>query len=170
MMSTRSVVPLSSKLYGDLVDIVRKSYKDACVLYIDKITSPLLEEAFIKRKELFMKSYGDADELQLYHGTNSESVDSILEVGFKASYSKVAAYGRGTYFSATSKYSKQYTDITSDGLSFLLVNRVLLGQHTVSVNGSFTGDSGGDGRNIYVVKWDDAILPEYIICFHKNAA
>lgn len=32
------------------------------------------------------------------------------------------------------------------------------------------GDSGGDGRNIYAVKFDDAILPDYVICLHKNPA
>jgi hypothetical protein len=52
------------------------------------------------------------------------------------------------------------SDKVPTGENFMIVNRVLLGQ---------SGDSGGDGNTIFVTKYDDAALPEYIICFHRDA-
>ena len=161
-------VGMSSKIYDELLGILRQSFKDACVLYIDRLVNPALEEAFNKRKAAFTEA-GVGTELRLFHGTTAEAVGSICSDGYKAAYNKTAAYGPGTYFSSAGSYSKNYANVTGLGESFMLVNRVLLGKHSVSVGAKYTGDSGGDGHTIYVTKHDDAALPEYVICFHKNA-
>jgi len=161
-------VSMSSKIYDELLGILRQSFKNACVLYIDRLINPALEEAFNKRKAAFTEA-GVGSELRLFHGTTAEAVGSICSAGYKAAYNKTAAYGPGTYFSSAGSYSKNYANVTGKGESFMLVNRVLLGKHDVSVGAKYTGDSGGDGHTIYVTKHDDAALPEYVICFHKDA-
>ena len=169
MIAAYEAVPLGSKLYDELVGILRQSFKDACVLYIDRIINPDLEAAFLKRKGAFAE-LGFGDEVRLFHGTTAAAIMSICNEGYKSSYNKVAAYGHGTYFSSAGSYSKNYAKVTGKGESFMLVNRVLLGRHTPSgVGGGYLGDSGGDGRTIFVTKHDDAALPEYVICFHKDA-
>lgn len=161
-------VGMSSKIYDELLGILRQSFKDACVLYIDRLVNPTLEEAFNKRKAAFTEA-GVGAELRLFHGTTAEAVGSICSTGYKAAYNKTAAYGPGTYFSSAGSYSKNYANVTGLGESFMLVNRVLLGKNSVSVGAKYAGDSGGDGHTIYVTKHDDAALPEYVICFHKGA-
>ena len=168
-MATFEPVSLSSKTYDELLNIVRQSFKNACILYIDKIINPHLIRAFETRRAEFISRDVDPNEQQLFHGTKSDAVQSICMNGYKAEFNKVSAYGRGTYFSSAGSYSKNYADVTGGGESFMFVNRVLLGENRVSVNGHYEGDSGGDGRTIFVCKYDDACLPEYVICFHKNA-
>jgi len=170
-MSTAKYIPLSlgSKTYDELVDILRQSFKDACVLYIDRIVNPVLLSAFETRKSLFIAEGTDPNERRLFHGTKSESVNSICNFGYKSEFNKVSAYGKGTYFAAAGSYSKNYADVTGNGESFMLVNRVLLGRNTISNSTDFTSDSGGDGKTVFVTKYDDASLPEYVICFHKKA-
>ena len=169
MTAAYEAVPLGSKLYDELVGILRESFENACVLYIDKISNPELEAAFLKRKATFAE-LGVGDEKRLFHGTTADAIVSICNDGYKSSYSKVAAYGIGTYFSSAGSYSKNYAKVTGRGESFMLVNRVLLGRYTPSeYGGRYSGDSGGDGHTIFVTKHDDAALPEYVICFHKEA-
>ena len=170
-MSTVKYIPLSlsSKIYDELVDILRQSFKGACVLYIDKVENTILSAIYEKRRAAFLEDGTDPNEQRLFHGTKSESVNSICTSGFKKEFNKTSAYGKGTYFAAAGAYSKNYADVTDNGESFMIVNRVLLGKNTISNSMGFTSDSGGDGKTIFVTRHDDACLPEYVICFHKNA-
>lgn len=145
---------MNDKIYDELVNILRQSYKDACVLYIDRVVNPFLLDRFIKYRDSLEKP----NEHRLYHGTSLEAVKSICESGYKEIYSKVKAYGHGTYFSSAGSYSKNYAKETGKGESFMIVNRVSLGP-----------DSGGDGHTIFVCPKDEAAFPEYVICFHKSA-
>ena len=167
MSAQYTPVGIGEKVYDELVNIVRRSYKDACILYIDKVSNPTLEFAFEKRCKTFAQ--GGANIQRLFHGTRAEYVNSICTNGYDSKFNKRAAFGPGTYFSTAGAYSKDYTDINEGGESFLIVNKVALGYFTFSTGAKYDGDSGGDGKNIFVIRHDDAALPEYVICFHKNA-
>ena len=157
---------MSDKIYDELAGLLRKSYPNVCILYIDKVSNPKLEEKFEKRRLVF----GEMNqEKTLFHGTSAKAMEAITTNGYKASLNKRAVFGPGNYFSSMASYSKEYTDTASSGESYMIVNRVLLGNHTISVQGKYSGDSGGDGKTIFVLRNDDAALPEYVICFHKNA-
>jgi len=159
-------VYMSDKIYDELAGLLRKSYPNVCILYIDKVSNSKLEDKFVKRRI----SFGEMNqEKTLFHGTSAKAMDSITKNGYKASLNKRAVFGPGNYFSSMASYSKEYTDTASSGESYMIVNRVLLGNHTISVQGKYSGDSGGDGKSIFVLRHDDAALPEYVICFHKNA-
>ena len=165
MNVTFTPVYMSDKKYDELAGLLRKSYPNVCILYIDKVSNPALEENFEKRKLEFRTN----QEQILFHGTSANAVTSITQYGYIAGLNKRAAFGPGNYFSSVAAYSKEYTDTVRTGESYMIVNRVLLGNHTISKGGKYAGDSGGDGKNIFVVRHDDAALPEYVICFHKNA-
>ena len=156
-------VYMSDPIYDSLVNQLRISYPNVCVLYIDRVSNPNLEKEFEKRKLQF------TNEKQLFHGTTASSIHPIVNEGYQASYNKRAVFGPGTYFSSLASYSKDYAQETNTGESYLIVNRVLLGNNTPSVGQKYSGDSGGDGKTIYVTKYNDAALPEYVICFYKNA-
>lgn len=168
-MATFESVSLSSKTYDELVSVVHQSFKNACILYIDKIINPTLLNAFEQRKAEFIKNGVEPNEQQLFHGTKSGAVLSICNNGYKSEFNRNSSHGKGTYFSSAGSYSKNYADVTGSGESFMFVNSVLLGAKSKSVRGTYTGDSGGNGSTIFVSKYDDASLPEYVICFHRNA-
>ena len=155
---TITPVFMSDPIYDELVEHLRKSYNNACVLYIDRITNPKLLQAFEARRNAFGAE--NANERRLYHGSNATAISAIIREGYKSAFNKRAVYGPGNYFSSAASYSKEYSDKVPTGENFMIVNRVLLGQ---------SGDSGGDGNTIFVTKYDDAALPEYIICFHRDA-
>lgn len=159
-------VYMSDKVYDRLVGLLRESYKDACVLYIDRVSNPKLEAAFNSKQAAFG---ANANERELFHGSSAAAIGSITNNGYDAAYNKRAAFGPGTYFSSAASYSKDYADVIDSGESYMIVNRVLLGTHTVSAGGTYSGDSGGDGKTIFVTRHNDASLPTYVICFHRNA-
>jgi hypothetical protein len=165
-MSNFTPVYMSDKVYDALTGVLRQSYPAACVLYIDRVTNPALQAAYEKRVAALGS---EANEKQLYHGSNAGAVAAIASGGYKAALNNRALYGPGNYFSSAASYSKDYSDVSRNGESYIIVNRVALGKHSVSVGGSYSGDSGGDGKSIYVTRHDDAALPEYVICFHRAA-
>jgi|APCry1669188910_1035180.scaffolds.fasta_scaffold67891_1 hypothetical protein len=146
-------IPLSNKLYDELVNELRKSFPNACVLYIKQVVNPELQTKY----EKFVRE-NKVTEHRLFHGTKASVLGSICESGYKKEYNVVSAYGIGTYFSGAGDVSKQYTDTTDEGESFLFVNRVAVG-----------ADTGGVHPSIYAVRHDDAAYPEYLISFHKMA-
>ena len=144
---------MSDKIYDELTTIIRKSYENACVLYIERVVNPEL----LARFNNYKAKHSLAD-TRLYHGTNSNSIAPICTDGYKASLNKRSAFGHGTYFSSNASYSKDYTDKTDSDESFMIVNKVCLGP-----------GHNTNGSEIYVIKDDDASYPEYVICFHKQA-
>jgi len=167
MRATLTPVYMNEKVYEDLLGVLRQTYPNVCVLYIDRVSNEKLETAFETRRKIFGEF---SNERRLFHGTNPSALVSILNDGYDSNFSTRAAYGKGTYFCSTASYSKEYSTIVESGESYLIVNRVLLGRNTTSNNLKYSGDSGGDGKSIFVTKHNDAALPEYVICFHKNAS
>jgi len=153
MPLTFEPVFMSDKVYEELTTVLRKSYENACILYIDRIVNPELLDKFNAYKTKHRLT-----DTRLFHGTNAGSVRSICTDGYKASLNRRSAYGRGTYFSSMASYSKDYTDKTESDESFMLVNKVCLGP-----------GHNTNGQEIFVVKDDDSAFPEYVICFHKGA-
>lgn len=153
MPLTFEPVFMSDKIYDELSTILRKSYEPACILYIDRVLNPELEDRFNAYK--IKHSLTDT---RLFHGTSTNSVRPICTDGYKAALNKRSAYGHGTYFSSKASYSKEYTDKTESDESFMLVNKVCLGP-----------GHNTNGAEIFVVKDDDSAFPEYVICFHKGA-
>lgn len=162
---------MSEKAYDEIVVAVRATYKDACILYIDRVENATLTERYKGYCDKLKAAGIDVNEQRLFHGTRANVIESIAEKGYMASKNHRAAYGPGTYFSPQGAMSMGYTDANSSEESYMFVNRVALGRNVITSGGGPMGkaESGGDGKSIFVVKEDAAALPEYVVCFHKTA-
>lgn len=170
-------VMMSSEVYDRITDMIVKSYPNACLLYIDEIVNDELYSSYVTRKTLLEGKRGDGNikELQLFHGTKVDSLNSIAQTGFQKAFNKTSAYGKGTYFSTTASYSTHYTDKDNTDVSFMFVCDVIVGNCTV-VNGPIEIDTirydnsvnNVNAPTIYVTPYDDGAYPRYLVAFHKN--
>ena len=78
------------------------------------------------------------NERWLWHGTDRDSIDSILANGFLRDYNNTSAHGKGVYFARQAAYSlsRRYSKIDPNtGEHFLLLCRVLVGEACVGSSG-----------------------------------
>lgn len=144
-------VNMSNPLFDTISKEVRKTYPDACILWIQKTSNKNLDSKFSKH---------DGDIVGAFHGTKYECVSNICSIGFKKEYNTVSAYGTGTYFARDAKTSFSYMK-SKDGLgvSYMIYAEVRLTPDTKVVA----------GKNIFVVTDDSDCIPRYVIAFHKEA-
>jgi poly [ADP-ribose] polymerase 7/11/12/13 len=169
---------LGDKRYDYLCNLIKESYPDSCILWIDEVKNDELLAKYEQCKENIMLKRGidNIEEKQVFHGTNGENINTIISNGFDATKNRVSAYGKGTYFAKRANYSKNYTDISRDELSFMFICDILIGN---CITGSLSMkidtekyDCAVDNvksPNIYVIPYNYGAYPKYIICFHKNA-
>ena len=169
-------VPLSDKRFDKIVRLVSASYPYSCVCFITEIKNDKLLRAFEKKKEeLEIKNKSKVVVKQLFHGTNERSISPICRTGFLTKFNRTSAYGIGTYFARDAKYSFNYMTGMKDGLSYMFLADVLIGNTCVGKKDKrapMNIDTMVDniGRpNIYVTPYDNGAYPRYIIAFHKKA-
>ncbi|XP_019640204.1 PREDICTED: poly [ADP-ribose] polymerase 12-like [Branchiostoma belcheri] len=102
---------------------------------IKRVQNPYLWSAYVRKKAQMKKQSGGADpeERQLFHGTRPEAVDAICLQNFDwrlSGTSTGAAYGQGSYFSTSSKYSNDYAQQGAPGRRTMFVAKVLVGAYT----------------------------------------
>lgn len=108
---------------------IYESYKDACILYIDEVVNPELEEKFRARHRAILDHRGDVTEKQYFHGTKESFVDQIAQNGFDPSYGKRAFYGYGVYFARNASYSRDFMFATEPGKpTYMFLSDVLVGK------------------------------------------
>ena len=136
-------VYMSDKRYDEISTHVRKSYPDACILFIDELHNPFLEDEQAK--------LDGKEKSLLFHGTSEKNIDSICRNGFRCERS---AYGKGTYFSEFASYSTQ----KPDEIVYMFLCQVLTDStHTRKVNGT----------GMYVTNHDYAGIPKFLVAFSK---
>jgi len=124
----------------------------------------------------------------LWHGTNIEVMDKILQQGFNRSFcgKNATAYGKGVYFARDASYSAYpiYAIPDKDGNQYMLACRVVVGEYCRGTSDALTPDvrdptthtlydttvgllSGDTMSNpsIYVTYHDAQAYPEYAIQF-----
>lgn len=171
-------VSLSSSIYNDITKVIRVSYPNACILYMDEIINWTLSSRYIHRQESMevLRGPGIVRELRLFHGTKVDCINSIATNGFMKKFNRISAYGKGTYFSTKAAYSRHYTNTDTTDISYMFVCDVLVGKCTV-VNGPYEIDTKEYDNSvnkeilpdIYVSPYDDGAYPRYLVAFHKNA-
>jgi hypothetical protein len=114
--------------------------------------------------------------LELFHGTKEKSIQSIISNGFICGMNQVSAYGRGTYFATTATYSKSYMDVGRDGISYMFIADVLVGECAPGIQNGVLNTAIHDNfvnskytPSIYVTPYDDGAYPGTIVAFHKDA-
>lgn len=79
------------------------------IICIQRVQNKTLYEIFQLQKKLMEnRSSTTVLEKQLFHGTSSENVEKIIKCGFDVRYNKRSLFGKGNYFSATSKLAHNY--------------------------------------------------------------
>ena len=167
------MLPLN-KEYDDVTAKFRKSLgkDEVCVSVIYKIHNHALETAFNERCAAIEACRGVRPEIvDVFHGTTLTAAANIVNTGFDPYYSKVAAYGKGTYASPSVNTAVLYCkDVKKDtDFSMIFLCRFLKGTHGVSGSGSIintaTTDYCGSG-DILVTPYADGIIPDYLLCYY----
>ena len=80
----------------------------------------------------------------LWHGTNAEVMDKILQQGFNRSFcgKNATVYGKGVYFARDSSYSsnKTYAVPDSRGFQYIMACRVVVGEYCPGITNALTPD------------------------------
>lgn len=166
---------LSDKNYDEISKLIRLSYPNACILWIDKIINNTLEnEQKILIEEITQKRKQTPKIMQMFHGTREQNIEIIANRGFDVNYNKVSAYGRGTYFAKNANYSCGYTDCDKDKISYMFLCDVVVGKTTcvgsnMSIDTQNYDNSVDNPNNIHicVTPYNAGGIPKYIIAFYK---
>lgn len=173
----RKDVFMSDKRYDKIEEGIRKSYPNSCILWIEEIINPELEELYKTQKaEIEAKRGKTCKELQLYHGTKEEYANSIIKNGFDPLANSRSAYGKGSYFAANASYSRDYAPPASDQVSFMLICSVLIGEAAIygpnKPIDTLKHDNSIDNASrpsIYVTPYQYGAIPRFLVAFHRNA-
>jgi hypothetical protein len=134
-------------MFDKIANRIYESYKNACILYIDEVVNPELEEKFRARHREILNHRGDVTEKQYFHGcvrfrsqcfaqvthdcrrTKESLVDQIAQNGFDPKYSKRTSYGYGVYFARNASYSSDFMFATEPGNpTYMFLSDVLVGK------------------------------------------
>lgn len=173
----RRNISMSDKRYEKIEASIRNSYPKSCILWIEEVKNSELEEYYRQQKlEIETERKKKCEELELFHGTQENIVNIIINNGFEPSANKRSAYGKGSYFAKNSSYSRDYAPPSSDDISFILICSVLVGEvysygYNDSINTSKHDNSVDNIKNptIYVTPYKYGAVPRYVVAFYKNA-
>lgn len=175
-MSILSNVQLNDKRFDNLCSLIKINYPNSCVLWIDEVINDELLSKYMQTKEDIFKKRGFLTEKQVFHGTKESNIKEIVNNGFDSLKNKNSVFGKGTYFAEYANYSKNYSDISSDDLSFMFICDILIGKCCIGCVNMVINETKYDcavdnlnNPNIYVIPNNNAAYPKYIIAFHKNA-
>lgn len=175
MDSFKQRVGLYDPIYDEISNKIRETYKNVCVLWVDKINNEKLTNKYEMRKKEIKEKRGDVKELKLFHGTSEKCAESIIINGFDVSKNIKSAYGKGTYFSTSASMSQTYSKSSNDKCSFIFLSKVLIGnccdgntdrKINTNIYDNFVNNS--ISPSIYVTPYNDGALPLYLISFYKG--
>ncbi|CAN2389076.1 positive regulation of interleukin-4-mediated signaling pathway [Pristimantis euphronides] len=170
-------------------DVVAK-FQNTCQMKIVKIeriqNKNLWMNYQIKKQAIETKNRTTTNEKQLFHGTDSNTLNTVNHNGFNRSYAgkNAACYGNGTYFAVNANYSAhdQYSRPDVSGFKHMYLALVLTGEYCPGQQGMVAPpaknpsnstdlyDSVTDNittPSIFVIFHDIQAYPEYLITFHK---
>ncbi len=148
---------------------------NVCVSAIYKIDNPTINGTFDERYDTISQIRNIKPEIiKVFHGTTLKSAKGIIENGFLTEYSKIAAYGKGTYCSQYASTAVGYCkDVRShDKFSMIFLCRFIKGIFGNACGGIIDTtkyDYSGGVPNIYVTPYDDGIVPDYLLCYYSFA-
>ncbi len=169
-------ISCSSKEYDEVANLIRKTCPDECIVSIDKVKNPRLEEEFQKIKAEIQTKRGQVSEKIVFHGTSEAGMWSIVSEGFKISLNKRSLYGVGTYCSESASVARTYAQKTQYDDNAMLICKMVwgtpvLGKANKPIN-TQNADVGVDKLQnpaILVVPYTYAIIPLYAVQFYIPA-
>ncbi|KAL3907684.1 MAG: hypothetical protein SGARI_003415 [Bacillariaceae sp.] len=140
-----------------------------------------------------VKAINRVERCWLWHGSNAEVVDKILQQGFNRSFcgKNATVYGKGVYFARDARYAQVVCTNCcipdSKGIQYIMACRVVVGEYCRGTKDALTPDvrdarnnilydsTVGLGRgdtmdspSIYVTYHDAQAYPEYLISFKAS--
>lgn len=164
-------VRLSDPVYDQISAEVRKTYANACIVWIERLENARLEENF----QEYIKGLKDPNIRRLYHGTNEPVARIIIRDGVDPSFNKASACGKGVYFSTMALYSSNYSRANRKEIAFLLVCDVALGKvgqgyHNQPIPSEFNSVTDNPKKpSMFIVDKPEAVVPRYLVAFHPFA-
>lgn len=170
-----SLISPSSKEFDTLQDIIANSAPEECVISIEKVENTLLKQRFEDRKKEMeaILGEGNVQTVRVFHGSRDfHSVTNILSDGFKSEYSKVAAFGKGTYFAKNYAYSKNYSGKNVE-YKVMMICDILVGVKVKGQANATLSPEKGDvwvdhlvNTSIYSIPNDHQSIPQYVVQFY----
>ena len=165
---------MSDPRFDEIVGKITESYPKSCVLYIDEIVNPELEQEYQTRREIIRCNRGSVSEMRLFHGTSENNIEKIASGGFDPTLNKRAAFGYGVYFAKNASYSSAYmSSVRPENHTFMFMCDVLVGnQGTLGKKDDQMIDNNVDNfidPKIITTVYKDGAYPRYIIAFYKDA-
>lgn len=165
---------LSAKEYAHVESTFLKDFKseNACICAIYKV--PDFTAGFEAcAAEIASKRGKEPERIHVYHGTTMASALHICKSAFDPSYSKVAAFGKGTYASPCPRTALAYCkDVKGrEDFSMVFLCKFLTGTFQQYSSGATinttVADYSGNKSNIIVTPYRYGIIPEYLICYYS---
>ena len=171
-------VNMSDKRYDQISARIRESYPNACMLWVDQINNRNLEQEHDDLFQTISTTRGPdkVRKLELFHGTGEDNIRMIAENGFQVKYNKVAAFGKGTYFSKYANYSINYAPDGKDKICYMFLCSVIVGEcgryASMQEIDKTIHDNSVDNPTsptMYITPYDYGGIPRYSIAFYKHA-
>lgn len=166
-----SYLSLSDHVYEDIENRIRATYKDACIMWIEKIENPVLEKNYLKYQQTIHPPHIKT----LFHGTSEKIARIIIKEGFDPAYNRTSVHGLGCYFATTAVYSKNYCKKEHGrDYVFMLVVDVVTGKSTkgranTPIPGGYNSATNSTKKpTMYIVNKKEAALPKYLVAFYPN--
>jgi hypothetical protein len=185
---TLDMVSCTSKAYDEISELVRNAAQcnrnskakananDWCIVSVDKVKHPYLEEQFAAAKAKIAKERGKVEEVRAFHGTTEAGMAGILANGFDPAFNVTSAYGKGTYVAPSASFARSYARENHMGDNVMILCRVALGvgalgqcnQHLDTTKYDY-GVDNLRAPNMYVIPYRYAVIPEYVVQFYGKA-
>jgi Poly(ADP-ribose) polymerase catalytic domain len=165
---------MSDKRYDKIEELIIRSYKNACIIFINEVENPDLLMKYENYKSELIEKRGVeiVKELQVFHGTHANTVPIICREGFDPSKNVTALHGRGTYFAKNADYSSSYMKSSDENqLSYMIISKMVLGKCTTVQGGIQEFDNYVDkidDPSIFVCPHQYAAIPQFVVGFYKN--
>ena len=114
----------------------------------------------------------------LWHGTNAEVMDKILQQGFNRSFcgKNATFYGKGVYFARDASYSSCYATPDDMGFKYVLACRVVVGEYAVGKKDALIPDIRDASTNtlydstVGLLANDTMVNPSIYVTYHDAQA
>eukprot|EP00977_Amphora_coffeiformis_P016567 scaffold5168_cov176-Amphora_coffeaeformis.AAC.5 len=176
---------------GEELAVLQKQVGDTGELTPPKHWDPVVDPTTVQLHEL-REGDPERDAVWLWHGSNAEVMDKILQQGFNRSFcgKNATAYGKGVYFARDASYSayRIYAVPDNKGIQYMMACRVVVGEYCKGHMDALTPDLRDASRNmlydttvgllgsdnmsspsIYVTYHDAQAYPEYLIAFKSSS-
>jgi len=132
----------------------------------------------VKRESVFVREKDESRraarfERHLWHGTNIEVLEKIVQQGFNRSFcgKNATFFGKGVYFARDASYStnKTYAVPDQNGVQHMFYVRVTVGEYCKGVKDALTPDVR-EGLNLYDTTVNNVADPSIFVTYHDAQA